>query len=56
MAGPIDGAAAIHNAFRADMAIIDAAVLDAGTREAGTRGDGGEVPVLQRGAGAARSR
>ena len=29
MAGPIDAVRAIHNAFRADMAIIDAAALDA---------------------------
>jgi len=29
MAGPIDAVVAIHNAFRADMAIIDAAALDA---------------------------
>ena len=29
MAGPIDAVVAIHNAFRADMAIIDTAALDA---------------------------
>jgi len=29
MAGPIDAVVAIHNAFRADIAIIDAAALDA---------------------------
>jgi hypothetical protein len=29
MVGPIDGVLAIHNAFRADMAAIDAAAADA---------------------------
>ena len=32
MAGPIDAVVAIHNAFRADMAAIDAAALDSAAR------------------------
>ena len=42
MAGPIDAVVAIHNAFRADIAGIDAAAL------AVARGDPGRVAKVER--------
>ena len=42
MAGPIDGVLAIHNAFRADMAAIDAAAV------AAARGTGGLEATVER--------